>query len=258
MYIRSRTLVWLNNLNMSDVTFFGTPHWFKKSSLSTFATVADCSIAVSDRLKVLGDRLDSSPTFEHHLDDIVKVCNFHLGALRHVRRSLSKDTAEIIAYCIVGSWIDYCNALLFETPERTIAKLQRLHGNLARLVFDVSTRNLHDFGRNLFDLLCDLHWLPINSCLTFKLATFMLQGASSRPTGLRFGPAVSLCTAKSLRSSSLDQLVVSQSVMKITMRRFSSAAPKCGTRCWLPCGQLLVSIHKVSVSIEVSPLPCLI
>ena len=43
------------------------------------------------------------------------------------------------------------------------------------MVFDVSTRNLHDSGRK-FDLLHDLHLLWINSRLTFKLATLRYKG----------------------------------------------------------------------------------
>lgn len=38
---------------------------------------------------------------------------------------------------------------------------------LASLVFDVRIRNLKDSGRNIFDRLCDWHWLPINSRLKY-------------------------------------------------------------------------------------------
>ena len=166
---------WVSNLQLnpdkSDVAFFWTPQRLKKSSPPTLATVTSCSIVMSNRLKVLGVTLNSSLTFERHIDDSVKACNFHLHALSHIRRSHSNDTAKTVAHCIVGSRINYCNAVLLEAPWRRIVKLQRVQGNLASVVIDVSIRNLHDSSRNRFDLVRDLHWLLINSHLTFKLAT---------------------------------------------------------------------------------------
>ena len=97
-------------------------------------------------------------------------------SLHHILMFLSKYTAETITGCIVGSRIDYCNVLMLEAPRRTIAKLQLVRGNLARLVFNVSIRKLHDSGRNTFDLLCDLLWLAITRHLTFKIATLCYKG----------------------------------------------------------------------------------
>ena len=87
-------------------------------------TVAGCSVAVPNKLRVHVVMLSCWLTFECHVDDIVNACNCHLRALRHIRRSLSKDTAQIIAHFRLGSRIDYCNALLNEAPGQTIAKLQ--------------------------------------------------------------------------------------------------------------------------------------
>jgi len=42
---------------------------------------------------------------------MVKTCNYHLQALRHVRQSIIRDVANIMACAIIGSRLDYCNEI---------------------------------------------------------------------------------------------------------------------------------------------------
>jgi len=83
-------------------------------------TVAGSTIATTDKLKVLGVVLDGSLTFDQHVRDTVRNCNFHLRALRHIRPSLTSDVANTIACSIIGSWLDYCNSLLIGISEQNL------------------------------------------------------------------------------------------------------------------------------------------
>ena len=129
----------------------------------TSVTVAVCAISISDSLKILGVTLDATLSFDEHIATVVKVCNYHLCALRHICRCITQDIASTIACSIVGSRIDYCNGLLFEASGKEFNRLQMVQNNLARAVFDIGSRKLHDSGRRSFDLLRELHWLPVQS-----------------------------------------------------------------------------------------------
>src|SRR5260221_9813350 len=91
-----------------------------------------------DKLKTLGVTLDSTLSFNSHIKNVVSVCNFHLHAFRHIRRSLPCDIANTIACSIMGSRVDYCNSLLYNVPNTSLQKLQRVQNNFARVVCAVS------------------------------------------------------------------------------------------------------------------------
>ena len=61
-------------------------------------------------------------------------------------------------------WIDYCNAVLHGTPTGTIQKLQRVQNNASQTVLQAS-RRFH-----AKPLLHELHWLPVQQWITYKLA----------------------------------------------------------------------------------------
>ena len=62
-------------------------------------------------------------TFDSHVSEIVKACNFHLNALRHLRRSLTRDVANTLACSIVSTRKYYCNALLHDTVVKGLARI---------------------------------------------------------------------------------------------------------------------------------------
>ena len=70
-------------------------------------------VAVLEKLKTLGDTLDSALTFEDHINGVVRSCNFHIRALRRIRRHLTRDVANTVAGSIVGARFDDCNSLLY-------------------------------------------------------------------------------------------------------------------------------------------------
>ena len=49
-------------------------------------------------------------SFDDQITSVVKACNYHLAALRHIKPVLSKDVAST-ACSIVGTILDYCNGM---------------------------------------------------------------------------------------------------------------------------------------------------
>jgi len=83
---------------------------------------------------VLGVTLDSTLSLNKHTSSICQSMYFHVGALRHVRSTLTEDTAAALAVTLVQSQLDYANCILFKTSTSNIKKFQRAKNTLARLV----------------------------------------------------------------------------------------------------------------------------
>ena len=73
----------------SEVCFFGTRQKLRHADKPSSIKVAGCCIDVCEKLKTLGVTLDSALTIEDHINGVVRSCNFHIRALRHIRRHLT-------------------------------------------------------------------------------------------------------------------------------------------------------------------------
>ena len=108
---------------------------------------------------------------------------------------------------------------------KIVNSLQMVQNNLARAVFDIGIPKLHDSGRRSLDLLRELHWLPVQARVTYKVALLCFKcyklGVPTYLSSLleQYRPT------RSLRSLSLDILSDSRSRTKIASRHFSIAAP---------------------------------
>ena len=88
--------------------------WQRQLNLPSLQSVdvAGYVIPLSSQVKILGVTLDSHLTFDKHVVDICKACCFHMRALRHIRPCLTDDVTKTIASALVGSRLDYANAVL--------------------------------------------------------------------------------------------------------------------------------------------------
>ena len=95
------------------------------------------------------------------------MCNYFIRDIRRVRKhlTLDLDASTALANALVSSKLDYCNSLLHSLPGVHLNKLQRVQNALARVV----TKSTRFTGTE--SLLEQLHWLPIASCIDFKIAT---------------------------------------------------------------------------------------
>ena len=124
---------------------------------------------MSAEIKSLGVVFDKKLTFDKHVAAVCRGCYFHIRAFRHVRSSLTEGLAKTVACAIVGSRLDYCNSVLYGMSQTNFDKLQRVQNTLARVVTG-TTRFDH-----ITPVLEGLHWLPIKSRVSFKLATLAFK-----------------------------------------------------------------------------------
>ena len=75
------------------------------------------------------------------------------------------ETTQILVQAFVTSHLDYCNALLHGIPKHQMGKLQKIQNQCARLITMTKARD------HITPVLIDLHWLPIEQRITYKIAT---------------------------------------------------------------------------------------
>jgi len=92
-----------------------------------------------------------------------------LRRLKQIRRYVEPDVIHSLVHASVTSHLDYCNGLLAGCNAYTVRRLQRVQNTAARLELDVP------YSSRSQPLLRQLHWLPIESRVKFKLCVLMYR-----------------------------------------------------------------------------------
>ena len=110
-----------------------------------------------------------------HVTAVCKSSFFHLRNIFKIRKFLSYDTCKTLIHAFVTARIDYCNSLLYGQPKCILKRLQSVLNSAARLIH-LTSRYEH-----VTPLLIQLHWLPVEQRITFKIAVIIftaLHGAA--------------------------------------------------------------------------------
>ena len=149
----------LNGLSLnpdeSEAIVIGTSARHRSEGAVEVVTLGTDSITVTDSVRSLGVTIDSTLSFNTHVNEVCRAIRHHTRALRHVRKCISTEDATRIAVSIASARLDYCNSVLYKTSQSNISKLQRAQNSLARVV--TNSRK----GDHITPILVDLHWLPI-------------------------------------------------------------------------------------------------
>ena len=103
---------------------------------------------------------------EELIDSICKSAYFHIRNISKIKKYLSRDCLEIIIHAFIFSKLDYCNSLLIGTPKCILQKLQRVQNTAARLLTNIKLSAQY-YSTPV--ILINLHWLPIQYCIQFKI-----------------------------------------------------------------------------------------
>ena len=210
----------LLNADKSETMLVGTRTQLKSCSDTECISVAGAALNIEDSIKILGVTLDRELSFKDHVHQIAKACNYHLWALRHIRKYLTTETANTIACSLVSSRLDYCNALLNGTSVANMKKLQRIQNNLARIVMDKPRRTpSHDLRRSL-------HWLPITSRLQYKTVLLTFEALHTGQPPYLAGLLTLHQPSRQTRSSSGNCLIQPVVKTQVASRGFRCQAPK--------------------------------
>ena len=127
--------------------------------------------------------------------------------------------ARAVGTSLVLSRLDYANSVLYGVAASHLNKLQHVQNTLARVVLR------SNYSRPSAQLLSELHWLPIESRIKFKLATITYKTLStSQPQYLRSSLNAHIPT-RYTRSADQQQLAKPYCSTEFGRRAFSHAAP---------------------------------
>jgi len=130
------------NTDKSEALIIGTANQLSTAnSAITSVCVADVELPVANEIKVLGVVLDRSLAFDKHVLVVIRSCNFHAQAIRHICHLLSTDLVHTLACSLILARLDYCNSVRYGMPVSCIQKLQRLQNNAARIVLQAPRRS---------------------------------------------------------------------------------------------------------------------
>ena len=149
-----------------------------------------------------------------------KAASFALCKLGRVRQYLDAKTTKKLVQALVTCHLDYCNSLLFNMPDSQLNRLQVIQNSAARLITRTKKQS------HITPVLKQLHWLPVQSHLMFKvlLLTFQCLHAMApkylRECLIRYVPS------RNLRSTEKDLLHCPSIQTKFYGERsFAHAAP---------------------------------
>ena len=123
----------------------------------------------TESVRNLGVWFDSDFSFSKHVQNVCKGCFIQLGDFRNIRQFLTQDAAVSVANALVSSRLDYCNSLFRSLSKFNLHRLQSIQNSAARIVTNSSKFTW------ITPVLRTLHWLSIQFCSEFKLATLLYK-----------------------------------------------------------------------------------
>ena len=143
--------------------------FFKQHFNDLQINVANTKINPSLSARNLGVIFDSHLNLESHINSVCRSAYFHLRNIRSIRNMLTDNVCSQLIHALVTVRIDYCNSLLYSLPNCSLSRLQRILNTAARTFckifkFDHITKTL-----------LDLHWLPIQQRILFKILILTYQ-----------------------------------------------------------------------------------
>lgn len=211
------------NADKTDFIWLGTRQQLAKVQGRT-VDLGAVQLPVSTEVTCLGVVFDSELTFSAHVKSLVSRCFYHLRQLRTVRRSLTTDSIKTLVHALIASRLDYCNSVFFNISATNMRALQSVLNAAARLI--TRKRKYDHISLTLRD---DLHWLPIQQRIDYKLCTLVYKCIhQTAPTYISelCVPVSSISGRRNLRSAAHGDLQIpATGTMTYGPRSFAVSGP---------------------------------
>jgi hypothetical protein len=175
------------------------------------------AIQTTGTLKYLGVHIDAHLEFKTHVNKVCQSVYLQLRMLRHIRSSLTVETATLLCNALVLSRVDYCGTIFHLLALNQQAKLQKTLNVAARITL-CANRFCH-----ASPLLKKLNWLKFPERSKFRALCLIHKIVyGSAPKYLR-DELVLYIPPRSLRSSGqclLQRIVPNRDVGKKAIRTF--------------------------------------
>jgi len=203
------------NPDKSEAILFGSRQRLCSLPSLSIIDLAGTAVPLSDTVKTLGVTMDSKLTFRPNISNLCKSFYYHIRAIRHIRSALTKNMSQTIACSLVSSRLDYANSVFVG-----LDRLQCIQNSLARVVLRVPLRTSSSV------LLHQLHWLPVEFRIKFKLACLTYKALNTSTPPYLHSLLTPYIPPRCLRSSSTSLLAEPRCRTVMGSRAFHASAPK--------------------------------
>jgi hypothetical protein len=211
------------NENKTELAWFGKRSRLNKLvNMEQTVTIGASVIQPAAVVRDLGVLLDQELSMTQHIARVTSSCFYQLRRLRQIRRPVGQELVAQLVHSFVLSRLDYGNSVLAGLPKSAIMPLQRVQNAAARLILDLRMND------HVTPALRQLHWLPVDRRVDFKLCTMMHSIHTGQcPTYLAdMVRAVAVNQTRSgLRSADTAQYIKPRCRTDIGKRAFSYAGP---------------------------------
>ena len=208
------------NPDKTEVMLVGTSQNLASSGDCSSFDMSGSSVRLVDQVKSLGVTIDNRLNFDKHISNIYRASYMNIKALRQIRSSLDRETANSVACALVTTRLDYCNSILHGMTQSNLFKLQRIQNALARVV---CVRRKYDHAS---PLLKKLHWLLVRDRITHKIICMTFKARVTGQPSYLSALLAPYQPSRVLRSSNQERYIIPFVRTVTASRAFSVAAPK--------------------------------
>ena len=145
---------------------------------------------------------------------------FHLCSIGLAQKMLIVAATKQLVQALVISRLDYCNSLPTGIPTSLMNRLEMVQHQAAHLIFRSSGH------QSVTVLMKDQHWLPVTSCVLFKVLVLVYKCRNGLGPGYLASMLSAYTPVRGLHSASYGLLVEPLSRLKnVGDRAFSVAGP---------------------------------
>ena len=150
------------NYSKTEFIVFRSPQ--AKQNLSSLSVyVSDSIIQQSSNVSDLGVIFDQFLSFYDYISSVCRSTHFHLRNIGIIRHLLSHHATAQLIHALILTRLDYCNSVLYNVPNSSILRLQRIQNQAARILTRTPRRD------HTTEVLIDLHWLNIKERIVYKI-----------------------------------------------------------------------------------------
>ena len=217
----ARKFLKLNDSKTQVILIGSETNVAKCKSLVPNLKLGDTIISFSQFITTLGVEFDESLSFKKHISSISNNLMFHLRNLHKIRSYFTKSSFETVIHAFITSRLDYCNSLYSGLPATTLRPLQIAQNFAARILLKRGKFS------HITPVLKELHWLPIESRIKFKIMLFTYKSLNDLAPSYLTSLLPLQQQSRSLRSSNSKSLSIPRTFkVKMGDRAFSVTAPK--------------------------------
>ena len=147
---------------------------FSETVLIPSINVGDSVVDTVAKAKDLGVIIDQHLTLVPHVNNISRLASHSIRNIGRIRKYLDRNSTEKLVHAFVSSRLDSNNSILYGLPKSELSKLQRIQNAAARLV-TLSKKREH-----ITPVLKDLHWLPVESRIIYKLMLLTFKALNNQ------------------------------------------------------------------------------